>query len=455
MSRDKTQILWEKEDHPSTDLLRQYQQEALPKALQHQLEEHLLDCELCADVVEGMILSDIPKTKAAVRHINQFVTSKTRNKSKHKALPLFMIDWRVAAAIILVMCSMVLVLYYNYREVTHQKGGLVAAETDQEIRKSMDLTEAPAVTPLETMAEAVPDTVKPTHSITLPQQKVLPAAVPELPQVQKKAIADQVALQENETLHEAATEVKVSPFFAKDAADTSAAKPKVIALRQKMAFAQDSNSVSKALEGKLAGVKLREANYVAMRELHGTVLSAAGQPLPGVAVQVKGTATGVATDAKGNFTLKLPKKETTLVFNYIGFNREEKAISANANNLTVNLSEKHNSLSEVVVVTDTKTSEYRGGEMVSAKPGVRKSAYRKYLRQNIRYSADAIKGRVVVLATVAPSGDLQNIRIGQSLCASCDKEAIRLVREGPGWKAAMQQGKPVAQEVSITVHFNP
>ena len=58
--------------------------------------------------------------------------------------------------------------------------------------------------------------------------------------------------------------------------------------------------------------------------LKGTVTDESGAPLPGVAVLIKGTTVGVATDVDGNFTLSIPKQEKlVLVFSYMGMNTKE------------------------------------------------------------------------------------------------------------------------------------
>ena len=48
-----------------------------------------------------------------------------------------------------------------------------------------------------------------------------------------------------------------------------------------------------------------------------------GGGIPGVSVVLKGTTTGTATDANGNYALSLPDGTGTLVFSYIGYTAEE------------------------------------------------------------------------------------------------------------------------------------
>jgi TonB-linked SusC/RagA family outer membrane protein len=82
----------------------------------------------------------------------------------------------------------------------------------------------------------------------------------------------------------------------------------------------------------------------------GQVKDAAGQPLPGVSVSLKGTSTGTVTDVKGQFTLPTSGVEDpTLVFSYVGFETQEVAVGGRSL-VEVSLQEDAKALSEVVVV---------------------------------------------------------------------------------------------------------
>jgi len=82
----------------------------------------------------------------------------------------------------------------------------------------------------------------------------------------------------------------------------------------------------------------------------GVVKDAAGQPLPGVSVALKGTSTGTVTDAEGMFTINTAGVgEPVLVLSYIGFESQEVAVGNRAS-FDVSLQEDTEALSEVVVV---------------------------------------------------------------------------------------------------------
>ncbi|MCE2617424.1 SusC/RagA family TonB-linked outer membrane protein [Phocaeicola oris] len=81
--------------------------------------------------------------------------------------------------------------------------------------------------------------------------------------------------------------------------------------------------------------------------VRGTVTDAAGEPLIGVNVAVKGTTTGIITDVDGNYALEAPNN-STLVFSYIGYKTVE--IVANRATINVTMNEDTEQIDEVVVV---------------------------------------------------------------------------------------------------------
>ncbi len=80
----------------------------------------------------------------------------------------------------------------------------------------------------------------------------------------------------------------------------------------------------------------------------GSVKDIKGEPIPGVTVKLKGTGTGTVTDTEGKFQLTVPDANGTLVFSFIGFQTEERAISGGTT-INVVLKEQAAGLGEVVV----------------------------------------------------------------------------------------------------------
>lgn len=71
--------------------------------------------------------------------------------------------------------------------------------------------------------------------------------------------------------------------------------------------------------------------------IKGTVSDDKGVTLPGVSVTVKGTPTGAVTDVNGNYTITVPPAGKSLVFTFIGMERQEILIGSKT---TINVSLK-------------------------------------------------------------------------------------------------------------------
>ncbi len=92
-------------------------------------------------------------------------------------------------------------------------------------------------------------------------------------------------------------------------------------------------------------------------KVEGTVTSAdVKQPLPGVTVQVKGSATnGTTTDASGRYIIEIPAN-ATLEFHFIGYNSREVKVNGKTS-INISLSSSAQSLKETVVIGHQNTTE--------------------------------------------------------------------------------------------------
>ena len=103
---------------------------------------------------------------------------------------------------------------------------------------------------------------------------------------------------------------------------------------------------------------------------------------------------------------------------------------------------------EVIFVVVETMPEFPGGAQ----------AMYKYLSENVKYPVIAqengIQGRVICQFTVNKDGSLVDIEVVRSGGdPSLDKEAIRVIKSMPKWKAGQQRGKPVRVKYTIPVNF--
>lgn len=86
----------------------------------------------------------------------------------------------------------------------------------------------------------------------------------------------------------------------------------------------------------------------AQQSVSGRVVSKTeGDPLPGVAIKVKGTGTGTVTDIDGQYRIDVPTN-ATLIFSFVGYNNQEIPVQGRSV-IDVQLAEDVETLSEVVV----------------------------------------------------------------------------------------------------------
>ncbi|MEL6720544.1 MAG: carboxypeptidase-like regulatory domain-containing protein, partial [Bacteroidota bacterium] len=81
----------------------------------------------------------------------------------------------------------------------------------------------------------------------------------------------------------------------------------------------------------------------------GTVTDSNNEPLIGATVLVKGTVVGTVTDFNGNFSIKVPDSEGTLLISYTGYSSKEVEVSSSNATVNLTLDEDVADLEEIVV----------------------------------------------------------------------------------------------------------
>lgn len=84
-----------------------------------------------------------------------------------------------------------------------------------------------------------------------------------------------------------------------------------------------------------------------------------------------------------------------------------------------------------------------------------KEALFKYMNENIQYSEDVERGNVYVAFVVTKEGGIRDTRVVKGINESCDKEALRLIKNMPAWDPGMQKGKIVSSVYGLPIIFRP
>ena len=205
--------------------------------------------------------------------------------------------------------------------------------------------------------------------------------------------------------------------------------------------ASDPESVKKMRIAKMAVIPTNDI-------IKGKVTDQKGEPLIGASVMYKGTNIGTVTDMNGEFSLLKKAENKQLTAQYIGYAPVEVPVDT-SRTMLIAMNEDQKGLSEVVVVGHGVNKKANKDNTPQPVDGKRK--YLKYLKKNLVRPTDEtcaqVKGKVVLTFLVNRDGRPFHIKVKKSLCESSDKEAIRLVQEGPDWTYGNKQAE-------VTVKFD-
>ncbi|MCF6332780.1 MAG: SusC/RagA family TonB-linked outer membrane protein [Draconibacterium sp.] len=135
-----------------------------------------------------------------------------------------------------------------------------------------------------------------------------------------------------------------------------------------------------------------------LETLTGTVVSKTGQPIPGCAVLIKGTAIGVITDVDGKFTLNKLEIGNTVVFSFLGMNSQE-IIFNGQSEVNIILEEDIKGLDEVVVVG------YGQQKKVTVTGSISAVNSKELLQSPVANLSNSLAGRASGVIAVQRSGE--------------------------------------------------
>ena len=203
--------------------------------------------------------------------------------------------------------------------------------------------------------------------------------------------------------------------------------------------ASDPESVKKMRIAKMAVIPTNDI-------IKGKVTDQKGEPLIGASVMYKGTNIGTVTDVNGEFSLLKKAENKQLTAQYIGYDPVEVPVDT-SRTMLIAMNEDQKGLSEVVVVGHGVNKKANKDNTPQPVDGKRK--YLKYLKKNLVRPTDEtcaqVKGKVVLTFLVNRDGRPFHIKVKKSLCESSDKEAIRLVQEGPDWTYGNKQAEVIVK----------
>ena len=466
--------------------IEKYHKGLLSSKERHALEKAALDDPFLADALEGFSTKGV-NTTADITELKKRLAEKIE---KGKIIPIPIIrksafEWlKIAAMIILIAGAGLLVYQYTFNKKTKEvaeneesNSGTELKDTDQ-TKGIVTLKSHEKSNSAETAKTKVPKENKVTNEknpsnlnsgsskkMTVPRairnentDKGYVASVPNSsiinngidPNIRvKKDVNDKsVTLSEvikSKELEEKDNTGNASTFKALESSDEN-----------KMKGSFDNGNNAMALKtSRPASANSGNANLVHNNIFRGKIVDNNDNALPFASITNTSDSIGTYADAQGNFNIISPDSVLNVRVQSIGFNNTNTQLHNSLTENKIVLQQESNSLNEVVVSRkkiNSKRFLENNVKIEEPEPADGWNSYDIYLANNLKVPktlrSKHENGEVEVSFEVNKNGEPVDLRIEKSLCNECDKEAIRLIKEGPKWKH-----KAKKRRATVTVSF--
>lgn len=496
MQEENNHILFTAED------IRRYHEGKLSSAQMHAMEKASLEDPFLADALEGYAVEEV-KVPADLDELKARLKERLDDKDNKKVMPMAApvkpFNWlRIAAMIVAIGGAGLLV--YNIGFNTSRNENSIAQETAKKDNPQQQQTIVPATDSIQSQQtpEAAATTKAPakvnTEAVANSTQNngLIDQRLAEKSGLDKQYKAEQDRAAAAELQHNTATlsmKKAAAPSGQVIAPDVNEPKQLDTMLAGRLpgiAVQKEEKSKDLAIRGYSTNDKnvaagngylnqnRNASNYEinnnnqqasrARRQLamqpsvnvfRGKVTDYQNNPLPFANITNLSDDIGTYADAQGNFVLTSPDSIMNVQVRSLGF---ENNLTQLQNGLTVNKVElkDDNSIPAIVLSNKKANARQKQGSMVLEEPEPADgwTKYDAYLANNLKLP-DAYRtkpqesGEVELSFEVNSIGEPINIKVEKSLCEVCDKEAIRLLKEGPKWKRKAKKGK----RTTITIPF--
>lgn len=415
------------------DILDDYLEGKLDASTMHKVERISLEDPFVAQALAG--LTEAKKRTQTLSLLQKQLQERVAEKPVERKM------WRMAshrlsiAATAAVLFLTVSVLFWM-RENHRQEQAALAANKPKNIEIDLK-ADAVAVVPVDTVIKSKPEALAadPKKIEQALRQTLAKGnrAIAKNNYPKEDVITEAPSLQAKETvkarLKKDMTETQAVMVGARTAAPTPPAQ---------------------ALEGRVEGIQVQTSNAKLVR---GMVSDINGRPIAGAEIKMVGNDLRAITNMSGEFTLPADKQgdKVALEVASLGFAKKNVEVATNEKT-NIHLEQRSNALSEVVVAgygdakkksaTVAKEAAKIDSPIVFASrvvdvenviPVQGWKPFDEYLKNSNKLYKDGTQ-IVNLHFTVKKDGSVANIKLIKGQSEEMDKEAIRLLKEGPKWK---------------------
>ncbi len=425
-------------DFNSNDIKRYLSGQMGPEEM-HQIERAALEDHFLADAIEGYELhKDIEHT---THHLKLQERLAERVEASEKTSFNW---WRIAAIFILVLGASTAVWYLSKPSLNH-----ATLARNEELRSIVPKEDTkdhaiPKIlpVPVDTGFNAAITSVEKKQDIKAREQQIINQVENSAKKLEENnrdemRVKDKIA--END--RSKASSSPNADILSETKVDRPASVPSILK--------ETEISAPSKIDDTRRTTKAKQAMAAPSFYFKGKVIDENNKPIPYASVRISNSLIGTYSDVQGNFSLVTSDSVLNAEVVSIGYEKKLTMLVARKDKWDIILRSSGTALSEVVVSSGGKSSpipsaiekkdEAEGDTAPYAEPTDGWLLYETYIKNNLRLpqvpQTTPYKGMVTVSFLADPAtGKLSDFNIDKSLDPLYDREAIRVLKNGPKWE---------------------
>lgn len=425
----------------------------------HQLEKAALDDPFLADAIDGYSSTNV-NIQADLKELADRLNNR-EEKARVIALPKKStagFPWlRAAAMIIILLVAGWAVYQFAWNDEKNEIAKNTESTTNNTTPDTSRVEQSQAITETTNPVNKEAEQSNIASTLSAPQQDYKRTE-------EKPVIVEQQKTEPDADLKEqivAAAPTKDRDIVSTPPVANHAEEKEVQQNDKKIAAAQRKADEEKKLQSSVMVEPNRQQrntepaaipDYYNTRVFRGQVTDDQNNPLPFVNITNTRDNVGTYTDARGNFSLVSTDSILDVQVRSLGYENTRAMLRSDEETSRIHLQEDRNITARVLDTVKRNYTRARGNNLrfEEPEPADGWDYYDSYLVNNLnvpetflRKRADqtASGGEVELSFEVNRHGEPINIKVEKSLCEQCDKEAIRLVKQGPKWKRKAKKGR--------------
>jgi hypothetical protein len=437
--------------------IEKYHKGLLTPAQMHAIEKAVLDDPFLADALEGYDLAGLD-ISADIASLKKKLEDRTGTK---KAIPIgggrSGFPWlRAAAVVVLVAGTGTLFYIFNVKDNSNKEE---IAKSEPALQKDQPvLVDSVTIEKVSTVKVGNP-TFPYTTNPSVQNNKIPPGigstTVP-LDKMDLSQKEDNPVATSNGELNDIKSiplnpSSSPAPSIAKAKADGEVRNSVAVPITDTVVYSSEVMARQKTAANNAS--RFNEAYRNSMNVFRGRVTDNNSNGIPFANVTNVQDNVGTYTDSRGYFNLTSPDSILNVQTRALGFNSYNVQLRNNITDNKVVMQEDRSvaaqTLSEKKVNYELRARNPNFKLEGEPEPEDGWDTYDSYLANNVNIpqefkarQTEATQSQTVEISfEVNKLGEPHNFKVLKSLCAKCDQEAIRLIKEGPKWKRKNKKGR--------------